>query len=777
MALKIIKGLATGILPVLLLVSCNTTKFVPDGEYLLNSVQIKVEADNKTDKNAVKGIALTDYLKQRPNYKVFSSWDMRLGLYSLAGQDTAKWYNRFLKKIGQPPVIYNETLAENTVLDFQQVLFNKGYMDANVYFTKKADRKKMTLSYHITPRRPYRISGIDYAIQDDSIAALILSDTLNSLLKPLAIFDGNTLNEERTRIANKLRMIGYYGFTKENIHYFADSLHNEQKVKLTVDIRNIPFGIIITDSIKALSIKQNVYRVKDVYFLVDNITQSRRQRSSSAYHRADTLLYREYRIIQRNSVFRPEFLARKCFIRPHSRYSERAVLATYAALGSLSALQYANIRFEEVDSAQVNCFISLTSSKSQSVSVSLEGTNSAGDLGVAGSLNYQHRNIFKGSETLNMKLRGSYEALSGNISDIWQNRYTEIGAETSIIFPGFLFPFLSSERKRRLRASTEYSLSFGRQERPEYERIVFSGAWKYNWVVGYQGQHRHNVSPFFFDYVHIPRMSETFVDDLDEYPALLHSFEDHVIAGMSYSYYNSNMGLQSSRKSLYSIRLAVEAAGNLLYGISSLTRREKDSDGQYRLFDVPVSQYLKGDFDYARTYIIDDDNSLACHFGFGLAFPYLNAGIMPFEKRYYAGGANSLRGWSVRTVGPGTYRNSGLPIDYANQSGDIRIDMNIEWRTHIFWLLQLAGYVDAGNIWTIKDYPSQPGGLFKFGEFYRQIAASYGLGLRLDFNLFLLRFDMGMKAHDPSATDNPWVMFKPSFRRDFAFHFAIGYPF
>lgn len=751
--------------------SCNTTKFVPEGEYLLSKVSIK------SSPKIMENDELKEYLKQRPNFKVFDIWNMRLGIYSLAGHDTTKWINRFFKNVGSAPVIYDESLAEKSADEIKRVFFNKGYMEANIKYDTRFDKKKAFVTYSIAPNEPYKIIALAYNIEDYDIEKIVFSDTINSIVQMGMIFDGDKLNQERIRIVNILRQKGYYTFTKENIHYFADSLHLSKEVKLTMNIRNIPFGLQVTDSIKSLNIRQHVYNVNNVHFIIDNANNpERRNRWVDTSIPVDTIGYDGYYIIQRGEQFKPSFLVQNCFIQPFSRYNENDIKATYNALSSLQALEHANIHFEEIDSANINCNIYLTSTKSQSISTSLEGTNSAGDLGVAGNINYQHRNIFKGSEVFNIKLRGAYEALSGNLSDLWKDNYMEIGAEASILFPKFQFPFFSRELKKQLRASTEYGLAFGRQERPEYERVVLSGSWKFNWSIG-DGRYRHSVNPVFFDYIHIPRMSDDFKEDLTEYPALLHSFEDHVIAGSSYSYHTTNQGSRSSKKSVYSIRAAIETSGNLVYALSHLFGREKNDKGQYSLFNVPISQYVKADFDFARTHVIDDDNSFAYHIGLGFAYPYKNASIMPFEKRYYAGGANSVRGWSVRTLGPGRYVNTGERIDFANQVGDIRLDMNIEWRTHIFWLFQLAGYVDAGNIWTIDDYESQPGGEFKLKEFYKQIAVSYGLGLRLDFKYFLIRLDSGMKAYDPSRSDDPWVFVKPKFSRDFALHFAIGYPF
>ena len=234
----------------------------------------------------------------------------------------------------------------------------------------------------------------------------------------------------------------------------------------------------------------------------------------------------------------------------------------------------------------------------------------------------------------------------------------------------------------------------------------------------------------------------------------------------------NNTGIGDS----YTIRVNVESAGNVLYGLAKLTGMHKNDEGEYTLLNIPFAQYVKGDFDFAKNIVIDNRNSLAFHIGAGIAIPYGNASVVPFEKRYFSGGANSVRGWSVRELGPGAFPGDG---NFLNQSGDIKLDASVEYRTRLFWKFRGAVFVDAGNIWTLRDYESQPGGLFKFNTFYKQIAVAYGLGLRLDLDFFVLRFDGGMKAINPvyESGRERYPLIHPKFRRDFAFHFAVGYPF
>lgn len=223
----------------------------------------------------------------------------------------------------------------------------------------------------------------------------------------------------------------------------------------------------------------------------------------------------------------------------------------------------------------------------------------------------------------------------------------------------------------------------------------------------------------------------------------------------------------------------IETVGNILGGVAKPLGFKKNEEGQYKLFNTAFAQFVKGDIAYTRLIAFDPNNSLALHVGLGIAYPYGNSKVLPFEKRYFSGGANSVRGWSVRELGPGSFRGTDGRIDFINQTGDMKLDMNAEFRTKLFWKLNGAAFIDAGNIWTLRAYEEQPGGQFKLDQFYKQIAVAYGLGLRLNFGYFILRFDMGMKAINPAYTSNEehYALLHPNLKRDFAFHFAVGLPF
>ena len=754
------------------LASCSATKFVPDGSYLLD--EVKIHTDNKE----IKPSDMRLYVRQNPNSKWFSTIKTQLYVYNWSGRDSTKWFNRFLRKIGDAPVIYNESDAIRSQEEIAKAVQNLGYMGASVKRTTKTKKKKLKLFYEITSGKPYIVRTLKYDISDKKIAEYLRNDSTPSMLREGMLFDVNVLDAERQRITDYLLCNGYYKFNKDYITYTADTARNTHQVDLTLHL--LPYKTYVGDTPK----EHFQYKINKINFITDyDVLQSS---ALSSIEINDSLHYNGFPIYYKDKLYlRPKVLVDNLRFASGDLYDERNVQKTYTYFGRLSALKYTNIRFFETqngDSTQLNCYVMLTKSKHKSISFELEGTNSAGDLGAAASVSFQHRNLFRGSETFMVKFRGAYEAISGLQPGYKNHNYTEYGVETSINFPNFLFPFLTSDFKRRIKATTEFGLQYNYQLRPEFSRTIASASWSYKWMQKQKIQHRIDLLDI--SYLYLPWISSQFQEDYinkdkDNY-ILKYNYENRLIVRMGYNYsYNSAGGAlvnNTITTNSYSIRAGFESAGNILYGISKMINMRKNKDGEYAILGIPYAQYLKGDFDFAKNIIIDHRNSLAFHAGIGIAVPYGNAKVVPFEKRYFSGGANSVRGWSVRNLGPGSFAGDG---NFMNQSGDIKLDASIEYRTRLFWKFRGAAFIDAGNIWTIREYENQPGGVFEFDKFYKQIAVAYGLGLRLDLDFFVLRFDGGMKAINPKykKAKERYPIIHPKFSRDFAFHFAVGYPF
>ena len=752
----------------LLLVGCSVSKFVPEGKYLLDEVHIS--SDNKE----IKSSEMYSYVRQKPNSKWFSLVKLPMYIYCSSGKDSTKWINKILRKMGDAPRIYDARVAEETRMQILGAVQNKGYLGAQVSLEEKIKKNKLDTYYRISSGKPYIISSIDYNVEDYVIRDLLMNDSIHSGLKVGERFDVNQLEEERNKITQFLLNRGYYRFNKDYITFQADTVNGTYRIDLTMNI-----GLNNMPNSSETSLHRQ-YSIRNVNYLMDL------DYSLNNGVNLDTMSYGGINILYDKKLFlRPGVIDSHNRIVSGKLYSNRDVMSTYSSLSRLGILKYSNIRFVEHlenDSAYLDAFVSLSKNKNKMLSFQVQGTNSAGDLGAAASVTYTHRNLFKGSETFTIKVRGAYEAVTG-LEGYANNNYTEYGVESSLDFPEFMFPFLTSDFKKRVNAKSEVSIKYNWQIRPEFERTLASAAWSYRWNSGRRANHRLDVLDI--NYIYMPYRSNTFIEYLnymDEVnPLLRYSYEDLFIVRLGYTYTYNSAGVttqQTAKKSSYSIRFNIEESGNLIYGFSKLIHK-KPSDGEsFRMGNISFAQYVKTDFDFAKNIMIDDRNSLVFHIATGVAIPYGNSKSLPFEKLYFSGGANSVRGWSVRSLGPGRYHGNSGSLDYVNHTGDIKLDLNVEYRTHLFWKLNGAAFIDAGNVWTLKSRYSDDTGQFAFNRFYKEIAVSYGLGVRFDLDFLILRFDGGMKAINPmeSGADR-FPVIKPDFSRDFVFHFAVGYPF
>lgn len=700
----------------LLTTACSTGKYVQEGEYILDKVAV---VSDQSDYNASP---LFQYVRQKEKPKLFSLFR-----------------NPFSRK----PVIYDTLQARLSCQDLMTAMQNEGYMNAGVSLYTETKGKKLKATFLLHPGQPFLIGKVNYDIQDEGILQLLhLDQPANQQIKPGMRFTVETLDNERKRIAGLLSDNGYFRFNKDFIHFAADTIMGRKDIALTLQLRKYK------PNNNSPEVDHTRYLIRDVLF---------QSNDSDRIH------------------LRKQVLLNATAIKEGRPYDASALQRTYNNFARLQAVKYTNIKFAEVpDTNLLDCHIQISTNKPSTISFQPEGTNTAGDLGAAASITYTNRNLFHGSEQLSIEFRGAYEAITG-LEGYQDQNYTEFSVETKLVFPRFLAPFLSKSFRRRQTASSEWAVSWDFQNRPEFHRRVFSSAWRYRW-----SEPKHHLNYRFdlldLNYVYMPWISSTFkrdyLDNAENRNAILrYNYEDIFImkTGFTVSYTDG----------VDAVRANFESAGNLLNGVSKGFGFKTNSQGQHTLFNIAYAQYVKFDFDYTHLFQFDKRNALALHAGLGVAYPYGNSTVLPFEKRYFSGGANSVRGWSVRELGPGKFKGTDGRIDFINQTGDVKLDLNAEYRSSLFWKLQGALFIDAGNIWTLRNYAEQPGGQFKFTEFYKQIAASYGMGLRLNFDYFILRFDVGMKAINPAyeSEKEHWSIIHPKLSRDFDFHFAVGLPF
>jgi len=754
-----------------LLFSCRATKYVPENEYLLQNYKIESEKGDY-DKRM-----LNEYIKQRPNKRIIF-WRFYLSLYNISSPGKDNGFQNWLRRIGEPPAIYDEDLKLKSTEQLGLHMRNKGFYEAEVSDTTIFKKRRAKVIYSVIPHEPYRIRDITYFFQDANLSNMVLKDTTSSKFRVGELFDVDVLQEERLRIESILRDSGYYAFNRDFIYYEVDSALNDHLVDITLGIRNFP---TTNNRGQTVHIDHPVFTIRNVHMMTNVNTLSFNQKQDLDSIVNDTIVYDSiYLIYAREPNIRPSVVTQKNYIIPGTLYDASDVNRTYRNLSSLSAFRMVDIRFREVDSEtpQLDCDVLVAPATRQSYSVKLEGTNSAGNIGAAVNLSYGHKNLFGGSEQFDLTFSGALEGISPSGEDIdttytGRNIMQEFGVEARLRIPKFLLPVNMNQFIRKYNPQTNIRLSYNYQKRPDYIRTLANASFGYDW----KGTEKviHRVYPIEASLILTPYKSDFFKEWL-EGTYLFYSYEPQLITDTRYSMVWSSQKLLKNQ-SFQDVRLNLETAGNLLYaGFSAFG--DQPEEGNYQILGVDFAQYLKADIDLRSYIMLYEDISLVLRGFAGVGYAYGNSKSMPFVKQYFSGGANSIRAWQVKDLGPGSYVDPD-ESEYPNQTGDVKLEVNMEYRFKLFWKLEAAVFLDAGNIWSLSSEDDREGAGFEFNRFYREIAVGTGVGARAIFSFLIFRFDLGIPLRSPYAIeDSNWMPGNSGITgSDLTFNIAIGYPF
>lgn len=771
------------------LASCSTTKYVGENEYLLNKVVVKI------DDNSISTSDLKRNIKQKPNLKILGMWRFHLGLYNLSGKNKEKGFNKWLQRIGEEPVVYEDFQTQRSLTQLKLYLKKKGYYNAVVKDSVVFRKKKAKVYYSITAKEPYRYRNVYHKpgevpynflspqqeneeMPDSTlIRNYVADDSKNSELKSGGKVDSDVLGEERMRIFKLLKNQGYFNFSREYIHFMMDSTNKEQQMDVFV-------GLKTPKDEKAIK----KYKINKVQIFTEYDPKMVLMNDSTYLLELDTLSHKGVDFVFRKKIkIKPEVLLSSILIKKGDTYNLTSVEQTYSRLQTLNQFKFLNIKFEEsknnVDSTygQLNCIIQLTPHNLQYYSFELEGTNSSGNIGFAGNLNYQHKNLFGGAEILDVQFSTARETVKANEQTDFNS--SEYGVESKLSIPKFLMPFFNVEKFRKsYNPRTVFSMSYNYQKRPDYTRTIADASFGYFWKSSKYTRHTLNLVEL--NFVDVKDLSDDFLDDIDNL-YIQNSFTDHVIATTRYSYTYNDQNINIPRDYNY-VRLNFEVAGNSLKAIDNLLGRSETDDynsngeleGTYHDFlGIRYAQYLKGDIEYRFNKHINSANTMVYRLFVGLGYPYGNLKVLPFEKSYFSGGANGIRAWQVRSLGPGSYVDKDAT--YPNNTADFKLEANIEYRFKLFWALEGALFLDAGNIWAISEKDDREGADFQFNRFYKEIALGTGFGTRVDLNFILFRLDLGLKLRDPSLGESErWIIGNRPFKfSQLTFNIGIGYPF
>ncbi|MBN4061774.1 BamA/TamA family outer membrane protein [Bacteroidales bacterium AH-315-I05] len=834
----------------LIILSCNPAKHITEGEHLLVRSEIKfvkehkaqrkkekeqlkqkiaevkaeakkkmAEEDDKFKRKKIKTRTkvevsklkrkpkkpdeeeLAAIIKQKPNRKTLGMFRFHLRMYNFGRNDTSGVRHWFKEVAGEEPFLLNDELTQKSTRQLKLFLKNKGYFKSAVTDTTVFNGKKAEVYYHVETGIPYRIGKITFSITDEKIFKPLKRANRKTLIKAGSNYDVDMFQNERERLAKEMQNQGYYEFSKEYVYFEMDSALNDYKVEAKEIIKNPVRKTKINGKDTLVESKHEIWFINDVYI------NTNYDPKNLVKPQGFTLNHKEFHFVDAADMqFRPDVLLKAIFIKKGDIYRGRHITYTHNRLAALKTFKFININFKKTDDGSgknlLDCFIDLTPTPKQSLTFETEGTNKSGNLGIAGNLVYRNNNSFKGAEVFQFKLSGGIEAqqtLAVDVEnepvfateDIRYNPFNtlEFGGEMGLFIPRFWLPSRKKFFPRLMRPKTDISTSYNFQKRPDFTRNIASIAYHYSWNTS--RFHGHAFTPVDVSTVKIEK-SKAFQDTLDELnnPFLANSYTDHLILSGRYYYTFNNQDLNKPFKNHEYFRAGIEGAGNTFRGIHQLTKAEKDpTTGSYTIGGIPYSQYIKADADLRLYKIINKWSKMVYRLYAGVGVPLANFNVLPFEKSFFAGGSNDIRGWTARTLGPGSYFDASSST--VDKIGDIKLQGNMEYRFDVFKLLKGAAFVDLGNIWLIEKDDGRTGGEFDLNRFYNEIAVAAGLGMRLDVSFFIIRLDMGVPMRDPSLpTGERWIFEKKpthnaylqsidesKYKPSPVWNLGIGYPF
>lgn len=773
-------------LPLILLWGCGTMKNI--NRPLVNKNKIVIQGD----KSNVDKDDLYSLINQQPNKKFLGIWRFKLWANQLPTKGKERGFKNWMHdKFGEEPAYFDVLQTENSLHQIKIYLDKTGHFNSKVSYSQKEKKKKINLIYNIELTKPYRVRNYSQRITDSLLKKNINRISQTSLIKEGSIYSAFDIEKERDRIADSLKNVGYFNFNKEYIFFEIDSTLNNHELDITLVIKDERRrSLQQPDSIIEGPHRQ--YFLNDIYInsdydllkadkvMPDTLqlqiqTDTSNPKPNTYYFLHDGLL-----------KIKPKIITQSVLLNSGDIFSLGAVKKTYRRLADLRIYKYSNIQFSPVlDSLNpgtnlLDCKINLTRSKVQSYTIEAEGTNSGGDLGVGGNLVYANKNFFRGAELFQFRLKGALEVQRQSNSNTADNEKflffntIETGAEISLSIPKFLIPIRIESFPKNFKPKTTISTGINYQQRPKYRRYITNLSFGYNWSQNDKFQHI-----FFPAEVNSVKVYPTdeFKAILDEEPniRLKNQYTNHLISALKYSFIYNNQELNKLKDFIY-FRGNFETSGFMLKGINMLFGISENAEGYNTLFNIRYAQYVRADFDFRYYSVFSKENRLVWRTMFGIGIPYGNSDDIPFEKGFYAGGANGMRGWRIRSLGPGA-STTDETTNLIDRIGDMQLEANIEYRFPIYSFVKGAIYMDAGNIWLLKPNDFFPGGNFRLKNLMSEIALDAGLGFRFDFNFFIFRIDTAIRLRDPSRSAfNRWVSFKTGFK-NLAFNFGIGYPF
>lgn len=746
---------------------CSNTKYLPEGDLLYTggSVTVKDSLIKKKERKALE-TELEGLLRPKPNKQILGLRP-KLWIYNLAGEPKKQKGTRYWlrNKVGEPPVLFSKVDLDYNASVLRNFTENRGYFKTRVSADSTVRNKRVTAEYTVIPKKQYIIKSVTFP--DDSLAMsrIIGRSSRRSLLKVGKPYDLDVIKAERERIDARLKEKGYFYFNPDYLLAQVDSSKGDHEVKIRLVIKP-------DTPPKALT----AYKINKI-FVYPNYSLSN---DSAVYRQKNITQYKDFTIIDTTETFKPRVYDRTIYFKKGDLYNRKDHNLTLNRFVNLGTFSFVKNEFKPSDSIPktLDSYYYLTLLPKKFIRVEVLGkTNSASYTGTELNLNWNNRNLLKGAELFTVSVFGGADFQLGGVNK-GKNIY-KLGAETSLTWPRFVTPF-NIEGNSEYVPRTKVALRYEYQKRTQlYALNSFNTSFGYLWKENIRKEHQLNVIDV--TYVSPNHVTPEYLADIEEDPALGKVIEKQLIFGPTYSYTYTNT-MQKRRKNTFYFNGELDLAGNITGLVTGASYKKDDVK---TIFDVPFSQYVKIRSDFRHYLKLGKESELASRLIVGAGLAYGNSRTLPTSKQFVVGGTNSIRAFRARTLGPGSYvipptvNNNYTP----DQSADLKLEFNTEYRAKLFSIVRGAVFVDAGNIWLLHADPDKPGAEIS-KDFMKEIAIGAGAGLRFDLSFLVLRTDFAFPLRNPSLPDGQrWVIDDINFgsgswRKDnLILNIAIGYPF
>ncbi len=746
--------------------SCSGLSYLSEGEKLYTGAEVKLESSERVNKKMIKSAA-KEVLRPEPN-KSFFGMRPQLMLYMMPGENPSTKLGRWIKKQGTPPVLMNQVKPQATASIIDAKLFNLGIFNSITSYKIIEKKRTESIIYTTFVHNPYKVSDLIYDIRDDSISSAIIAEKKESFIKTGDNYNLDVLKNERVRIDALLKNKGYFYFNPDYLLFKADTSVVDHSISLKLTLKDsIPENSLIAYRINKVIINQN-------YSLREGATDSIRH----------SFVYEKNIFVGREAWMRikPKVILRSVYLKKNEVYSRENHTITLNRLMSLGSFKFVQMKFSDSDTTAtgyLDASILMTPMLKYTFQAELDMVTKSNDYsGPRMNFSLLDRNTFKGAELLNVSMSGSFEGQLAKNNNLYSYSWNP---QAELIFPRFLVPFPLRTSSMYI-PKTRFLISYNYQKKVKYFDInTFQFIYGYKWKDNVKQEQEFN--PVNISYSTIGNKSETFNDLLEANPFLKRSYEEQFIGAANYTYtYNGQ--LLTVKKLQYYFQGRAETAGNI-FSLAKIIGGEKPSvDNPSKILGSVYSQYAKLSLEGRVYYDFPDKNKLAVRLFTGMANSYGNSSILPYSKQFFSGGPNSIRAFQINSLGPGTHLQNTNVNSFLQLGGDIKLEMNAEYRFGIYKFFKGALFVDAGNVWLQKSNPANIGTPFKFSSFMNELAVGAGLGLRVDVSFFVLRFDLAMPLRKPWLPESDrWVINTIDFTdsdwrsQNLVLNIAIGYPF